>query len=36
MISREVRGVLVTAADTRTELTSIDVRLPEESLFDLH
>jgi hypothetical protein len=36
IISREVRGVLVTTADARTELTSIDVRLPEESLFDLH
>jgi hypothetical protein len=36
IISREVRDVLVTTADDRTELTSIDVRLPEESLFDLH
>ena len=36
IISREVRDVLVTTADARTELTSIDVRLPEESLFDLH
>jgi hypothetical protein len=36
MISREVRDVLVTSVDARTELTSIDVRLPEESLFDVH
>jgi hypothetical protein len=36
IISREVRDVLVTAVDAHTELTSIDVRLPEESLFDLH
>ena len=36
IISHEVRDVLVTTADARTELTSIDVRLPEESLFDLH
>ena len=36
IISREVRDVLATPADSSTELTSIDVRLPEESLFDLH
>jgi hypothetical protein len=36
IISREVRDVLVSAVDAHTELTSIDVRLPEESLFDLH
>ncbi len=36
IISREVRDVLVTSVDGRTELTSIDLGLPEESLFDLH
>ena len=36
IISCEVRAVLVTSVDARTELTSIDVGLPEESLFDLH
>lgn len=36
IISREVREVLVTLADVGTELTSIDVRLPEESMFDLN
>lgn len=36
IISREVRDVLVTLADVGTELTSIDVRLPPESMFDLN
>ncbi len=36
IISREVRDVLVTTADAGTELTSIDVRIPEESMFDLN
>ena len=36
IVSREVRDVLVTTADAGTELTSIDVRVPEESMFDLH
>jgi hypothetical protein len=36
IISREVCDVLVTSVDGRTELTSIDLGLPEESLFDLH
>lgn len=34
-ISREVREVLVTPADAGTELASIDVRLPTQSMFDL-
>lgn len=34
-ISTEVREVLSTAEDTGTELTSIDVRVPEQSTFDL-
>ncbi|MGZ8641816.1 MAG: hypothetical protein ACXWYF_10265 [Actinomycetota bacterium] len=36
MISREVREALVSPADVGTELTSIDVRLPAESMFDLN
>jgi hypothetical protein len=36
IISREVRDVLVTTADAGTELTSIDVRLPATSMFDLN
>lgn len=36
IINREVRDVLVTAADAGTELTSIDVRLPTQSMFDLN
>lgn len=35
-ISREVRAVLDTTADSGTHLTSIDVRLPAPSMFDLH
>ncbi len=35
IISREVRDVLVTTADAGTQLTSIDVRLPAQSMFDL-
>ena len=31
-----IQGFPATPADSSTELTSIDVRLPEESLFDLH
>jgi hypothetical protein len=36
IISREVSDVLVTLADVGTDLTSIDVRIPEESMFDLN
>jgi hypothetical protein len=36
VISREVRQVLDTANDADTQLTSIDVRLPTQSMFDLH
>jgi hypothetical protein len=36
IISREVHEVLVTATDVGTQLTSIDVRLPVPSMFDLH
>jgi hypothetical protein len=36
MVSHEVREVLVTPADAATELTSIDVRLPALSMFDLN
>ena len=35
MISDKVREVLDTPADTGTELTSIDVRIPAQSMFDL-
>lgn len=35
MFSNEVREVLVTPADAGTELASIDVRLPAQSMFDL-
>jgi hypothetical protein len=35
IISREVREVMVTLADVGIELTSIDVRLPARSMFDL-
>lgn len=35
VVSREVRSVLSTAVDAGTELTSIDIRLPAESMFDL-
>jgi hypothetical protein len=35
IISREVREAMVTLADVGTELTSIDVRLPAQSMFDL-
>jgi hypothetical protein len=34
-ISHEVRGVLRTPTDAGTELTSIDVRLPAQSPFDM-
>jgi hypothetical protein len=34
-ISREVRAILVMPADAKTELISIDVRLPTQSMFDL-
>lgn len=34
-VSREVRDVLAMPADAGTELTSIDVRLPTQSMFDL-
>ena len=36
MISHEVREVLVDPNDARTQLASIDVRLPALSMFDLH
>lgn len=36
MISHEVHRVLGTPADAGTELTSIDVRLPALSMFDLN
>ena len=35
VLSREVRSILSAAVDAGTELTSIDIRLPAESLFDL-
>ena len=34
-ISQEVRGVLSSPTDVGTELTSIDVRLPAQSPFDI-
>ena len=34
-IRREVGNLLVTPGDVGTELTSIDVRLPAQSMFDL-
>jgi len=36
IVSREVREVLVAVTDAGTQLTSIDVRLPAPSMFDLH
>lgn len=35
IISREVRVVLAAPADAGTQLASIDVRLPTESMFDI-
>jgi hypothetical protein len=34
-VRREVDDVLATPGDVGTELTSIDVRLPAQSMFDL-